>query len=113
MVSGEWKVRPPFTTRRSLSAGCASGDQRPAKGTIDPRSPFATRHSRNSDLLHLAVFEFDRGRPAEDRDRHLEAGAALVNLLDDAVEGREGAVGHPDLLADLEMDRGLRPVDAL
>ena len=45
-----------------------------------------------SDLLDLTVFELDRGRPAEDGDRHLEAGAALVDFLDDAVEGGEGAV---------------------
>ena len=66
-----------------------------------------------SDLLDLPVFEFDRRRAAEDRHRDLEPGAALVDLLDDAVEGGEGAVGDADLLADLELDRrasdGRRP----
>src|SRR5436305_11572172 len=34
-----------------------------------------------SGLLDLRVFELDRRRAAEDRDRDLEAGAVLVDLL--------------------------------
>src|SRR5688572_8797648 len=80
------------------------------------RNPLATRYSpfaKRSGLLDLPVFELDRRGAAEDRHRHLEAGAVLVDLLDDAGEGGEGAVGDAHLLADLEMDRRLRPVDAL
>ena len=36
----------------------------------------------------------------------------LVDFLDDAVERGERAVGDPHLLADLEGDRRLRPLDA-
>src|SRR5215212_1402772 len=71
------------------------------------------RHPPILDLLDLAVFELDRRRPAEDRHRDLEARARIVDFLDHAAEGREGAVRDADLLADLEADRGLRAIDAL
>src|SRR3954447_9086667 len=74
-------------------------------------SPFAIRQT--SGLLDLRVFELDGRGATEDRDRHFQAGAVLVDLLDDAVEGGEGTVGDADLLADLEMDRRLRMLDAL
>src|SRR3546814_6391150 len=64
-------------------------------------------------LLDLRVLQLDRRRAPEDRHRDLEARALLVDLLDQAVERGEGAVGHPHLLADLEHDRRLRPLDAL
>src|SRR5436190_1241828 len=52
------------------------------------------------ELFHLGVVELDRGRAAEDRDRDLEAGPLLVDILDRAVERGEGAGGHLALLAD-------------
>src|SRR3954465_6090485 len=64
-------------------------------------------------LLDLSKLQFDRGRAAEDRNRDLDARAAFVDLLDGAVERRERTVRHADLLAHLERDRRLRPVDAL
>src|SRR5215831_20283497 len=64
-------------------------------------------------LLHLPHFELDAGRTAEDRDRDLEPRATLVDLLDHAVEGGERPVGDAHLLAHLEGDRRLRPLDAL
>src|SRR5438270_5889803 len=64
-----------------------------------------------SDLLDLRIFELDRRGAAEDRDRDLDPRLLLVDLLDHAVERGERAVGDPDLLADLEGDRGLRPLD--
>src|SRR3954471_2710810 len=76
--------------------------------TID----YSLLHHGTSGLLDLRVFQLHRRRAAEDRDRDLEAGAALVDLLDGAVERGEGAVGNAHLLADLEMDRRLRPLDA-
>src|SRR3978361_513577 len=66
-----------------------------------------------SGLLDLGIFELDRRRAAEDRHGDLEARAALVDLFNRAVEGRERSVGDADGLADLEGDRGLRAVDAL
>src|SRR4051812_12011570 len=65
-----------------------------------------------SDLLDLSVFQFDRGGTAEDRDGDLEPGLLLVHFLDHAGEGGEGAIGDPDLLAHLEGDGGLRPLNA-
>src|SRR5258708_8180504 len=71
--------------------------------------------ARTHDLefFDLGVIELDRGRPAEDRDRDLEPGPFLVDVLDGAVERSEGAVGDLDLLADLGADGGLGPLNAL
>src|SRR6185437_2882788 len=77
---------------------------------MKPTTFFAMIWSLN--LLDLRVFELDRGRPAEDRHRHLEPRLLLVDLLGEAVERRERPVGHAHLLADLESDRRLRPLDA-
>src|SRR6266705_452482 len=66
-----------------------------------------------SHLLDLRVFELDRGRPAKDRHRDLDPRLLLVDLLDDAVERGERPVRDAHLLADLEDDRRLRPLDAL
>src|SRR5262245_26424905 len=62
-------------------------------------------------LLHLPEFQFDRRRPAENAHRDLDARARVVDLLDRTIEGRERAIRDPDLLADLEGHRRLRPVD--
>src|ERR1700730_335137 len=64
-------------------------------------------------LLHLPELELDRGSPAEDRDRNLDPRAGIVDFLDDAVERGERPVGHPNLLAHFESDRGFRPLDPL
>src|SRR4029077_12251567 len=53
-------------------------------------------------LLHLPEFQLHRRGAAEDRDRDLEARAALVDFLHRAVERGERAVGDADLLADFE-----------
>src|SRR6267154_6096692 len=63
-------------------------------------------------LLDLAELQFDRRGAAEDRHRDLEAGPRLIDLLHDAIEGRERAIRHPDLLAHLEGNRRLRTLDA-
>src|ERR1051326_9050282 len=63
-------------------------------------------------LLHLPELELDRGRAPEDRDRDFHPRARVVDFLDDAVEGGERTVRDTNLLADLEGDRGLRPLDA-
>src|SRR6185312_10751709 len=77
---------------------------------MKPTTFFAMIWSLN--LLDLRVFELDRGRPAEDRHRHLEPRLFLVDFLDEAVERGERPVRHAHLLADLESDRRLRPLDA-
>src|SRR5215468_7251228 len=64
-------------------------------------------------LLDLTEFQLDRRGAAEDRHRDLEAGPRLIDLLHDAVEGRERTIRDPDLLANLEGNRWLRPLDAL
>src|SRR5262245_20999996 len=63
-------------------------------------------------LLHLSEFQFDRRSAAEDRHSYLHARAALVDFLDDTVEGSEWSIRHAHLLSDFERNRGLRPLDA-
>src|SRR5215213_6285972 len=65
------------------------------------------------ELLDLRVLQLDRGRPAEDRDRHLEPALGLVDLLDHPAERGERAVGDADVVARHEGDRGLGVLDAL
>src|SRR5687768_91697 len=59
------------------------------------------------DQFHLLEVELDRGRAAEDRDRDLDLVLVEVELLDHAVEARERAVEHLDLVADLVIDADL------
>ncbi len=77
------------------------------------RRPCLQNRPRSNTLLDLPEFQFDRRRAAEDRHRDLDARAALVDLLDGAVERSERPVRDADLLADFERHRRLRPVDAL
>src|SRR6266540_1114464 len=64
-------------------------------------------------LLHLHEVELHRGRAAEDRDEDADLPLVRLHLLDRAVEVRERAVDHSDLIALLELhlrvrdDRGL------
>ena len=60
-----------------------------------------------AERMHLRVVEFDRSRPAEDRNGDFHAGPFLVDILDRAVERGERTVGNAHLLADLERDRRL------
>src|SRR5215468_127295 len=75
--------------------------------------PHLPRSIGQLDLLHLPEFQLDRRRPAENAHRDLHARARVVDLLDRAIERRERAVRDADLLAHLEGDRRLRPIDAL
>src|SRR5260370_22486075 len=74
---------------------------------------FVPLYGGESDLFHLRVVELDRGRTAENRHRDLQTCPLLVHILDRAVERGKGAVGHLDLLADLEADGGLAPLHPL
>src|SRR5580693_5108464 len=86
---------------------------RSARGSMDPGLRRDARTAAPcSHLLDLGVFELDRGRPAKDRHRDLDPRLLLVDLLDDAVERGERPIADPHLLADLEGDRRLRPLDA-
>src|SRR5437868_15237214 len=76
------------------------------------RTLWFRRYSVRSKLLDLAVFQLHWCRTTEDRYRHLEARFFFVDVLDHAVERRERAVGNAHLLANLEDDRGLGPLDA-
>src|SRR5690606_17964123 len=86
-------------------------------GWQPPPSPtqfYVPRRERyGSDLFDLTVFELHRSGTPENRNFHLEARALLVDFLDDARKARERPVRHPDVLADLEADGRLGPVDAL
>src|SRR5215211_5921440 len=96
----------------SFHAPLRSPDERQRNpGFADPHVASLMRGLRTSQLLHLSELELDRRRPAEDRHRDLHARAAVVDLLDDAVERGEWAVGHAHLLAHLERYRRLRPLD--
>src|SRR6185295_14959908 len=72
----------------------------------------AARMAVKLKLLDLPEFELNRRRAAEDRDRNFQPRPRLVHFLDGSVERREWAVGHAHLLAHLERDRGLRPLDS-
>src|SRR5882724_4805210 len=104
--AGTCNFREPVTFFAMLCSfsGAAVGGWQP---------PHLPRSIGPLDLLHLPEFQFDRRWPAENAHRDLDARARVVDLLDGAVEGRERAVRDPDLLADLEGDRRLRPIDAL
>src|SRR3954471_23508839 len=47
-------------------------------------------------LFYLQKVEFDRCRPAEDGDHHLERVALVVHFVHHAVEAGEGAFVDPD-----------------
>jgi hypothetical protein len=76
------------------------------------KSPLAFEALQQIGRLY-AIEEPIRGCPAEDRHRDLDPRFLLVDLLDDAVERGERSVGDAHLLADLEGDRRLRPLDPL
>src|SRR5512133_1756618 len=58
-------------------------------------------------FLHLHEVELDGGRAAEDRHEHAHLPLVRLDLLDRAVEVRERAVDHADLVALLEQHLGL------
>src|SRR5690606_30191428 len=91
---------------QGLRASSPSGDS-PHPGRANPTLRGPVEPGPASDLLDLAVFQFDRGCPAEDRNGHLQARTHLVDLLDLAGERRKRAIRHADLLAHLEADRRL------
>src|SRR6478609_2456328 len=91
----------------------STGSPSTSSGPRETDGPWPSASISSSDLLDLRVFQLDRRGAAEDGDGDLEAGAAFVDLFHRAVEGGEGAVGHAHLLADLELDRGLGPLDAI
>src|SRR5262245_39587583 len=66
-----------------------------------------------SSRLNLPEFEPARRGTAEDPHPARRARARVVDLLHGAIEGRERAIGDAHLLAHLEGDRWLRPLDAL
>src|ERR1700722_4366193 len=55
-------------------------------------------------FFYFAKLEFYRGRPAEDRDHHLQGLAILVHLVDYAVEIGKGPIGDAHRLVLLELD---------
>ena len=71
----------------------------------------ASNQSTALALLDLAEFQFDRRAAAKNRHRDLEPGARLIDLLNNAIEGREWTIRHTDLLTYLEGNRGLGPLE--
>src|SRR4051812_42370161 len=63
-------------------------------------------------LFDLRVFQVHRGGAAEDGDGDAKARTLLVDAFHNAVEGGERAVGDLHLLAEIEGDGGLGPLDA-
>src|SRR5215472_8602621 len=62
-------------------------------------------------LLHLAEFQLHRRDAAKNPHRDLEPGAHFIDLLNNAIEGREGTIRDTDLLTYLEGNRRLRPLE--
>ena len=87
----------------------------PAKLQKLPSTPFhpATLPDLRSDLLDLTVFQLDRRCAAENRDCNFEAGAGLVDFLDDTAKGSKRTIRDADILADLEHDGRLRTINTL
>src|SRR5450631_20515 len=83
------------------------------------KSPYLSIHqelaraAETSDFLNLPIFQFHGGRTAEDGNRDLDPGAVLVDILDNAIEGSEGAVRDPHRLANFKRNRRFWPVDTL
>src|SRR5687768_17760487 len=100
-VLGGW--RPPHLPRVQRT-----DDRRRTTDKVNLVCP-----SSSSEFLHLRELQFHRRRAAEDRDRHLQPRAGVVDLLHGAVKRGERPVGDAHLLADLERYRGLRTLDAL
>src|SRR3546814_18512540 len=68
------------------------------------------RLRRGRRLFHafdLLEIEFDGGCAAKDRHRNLDPRLVEIEFLDDAVEARERAFEHLDLIADLVIDADL------
>jgi hypothetical protein len=65
-------------------------------------APFLFIRWTSGTLHHLAEFQFDRRGAAKNRHRDLEPRARLIDLLDNAVEGREGTIRDTDLVTYLE-----------
>src|ERR1019366_789994 len=73
----------------------------------------ATSWDHALDFFNLSIFQFHRRRTAEDGHRDLDPGAVLVDILDNAIEGCEGAVRDPHCLADFKSNRRLGSFDTL
>src|SRR3990172_5852388 len=74
---------------------------------------FAVSANAFLNLLHLRKLQLDGRRPAENRDRDLDARALLIDVLHEPVERCERAVAHAYRLADLEGDQRLGSLDPL
>src|SRR5207249_6936272 len=101
----------PLFSPNPAKAGARAAVASPIDPWIPAFAGMLATATPGSHLLDLRVFELDRGCPAENRHRDLDPRLLLVDLLDDAVERGERAVGDAHLLADLEGDRRFRPFD--
>src|SRR5215475_9272237 len=112
-------MQAPFCTPRPRTCPRGPGSPRGRPVATGNRGDRPQPHLNRSGsraalaLLHLAEFQLDWRRAAKDRHRDLEPGARLIDLLNNAIEGREGTIRDPDLLTDLEGNRRLRPLNAL
>src|SRR5690606_24011269 len=78
-------------------------DLEPRTRCLAQATQAGVRQGQGRDLGDLAVFQIDRRGAAEDRDGDLEAAGILVDGVDGAFEGRERAIGHFHLFAQLEL----------
>src|SRR5690606_6755545 len=86
---------------------------RPAKPPSLPPSIRTVVRPSRSGLLNLTEFEIDGHGAPENRNLDFQPRALLVHFLDETVERSERSIRNAHLLADLEGDRRLRPLDTL
>src|SRR5690625_114105 len=91
---------------RDASGGLRKGVVRPKAARCPDLPP-----DHSGGFRHLRVFKLDRGCPAENADRDLQARIVLVDILDQPRKTLEVAIGNADLLADLEGDGRARTLD--
>src|SRR5689334_24092654 len=82
---------------------CAAKNRAGQTSCDSPPDLVGSSVRKTSVLLDLVEAQLDRGLAAEDLDEALDLLRVGVDLVDRGLEGREGAVGDSDRVADLEV----------
>src|SRR5690606_29549776 len=105
MFNRNWRrAGPAGVADVALPAGLCS--------LISPMTFLAMVRTSLLEFLLLREIQSHGRFPAEHGDQDLDLALLGVDVVDDAHEPLEGARPHLDALADLEVDLGLRPLDA-